>query len=706
MKKRIYLLMLCWLPVLGWAQEERIQELKKDLETATVDTVKCQILTELAELIQDDTWKDYNQELHAFVKEQLKNTDEDTPKYRTLQRYLAESLNNFGYANYYEGNLPTAISFFEQGKEIQEQLNHNKGLTVTLNNLGALYQAQGNFIKALDSYDKSLSIREEFGEKGEAATVLTNISTIYQLNQDFENALKYAKRALEYSEELESKPDIALNLQVIGSIYASQDSIETAESYVSRSLEIFKSLNNLQGIANCSRSLGELKEKQGELEEAKKYYETCLELNKELGDKRGRSVAIYHLSSILFEQGKFTESKRLALKSFQLANELGNPTVLKKTSQQLYKIYKRDGNYRDALSMHEMFKKMNDSLFNDETKNAANRAQAKYEFKRKEEQLEQERIQREIIFENQAKNQRNILIFTVLFLVILSIFLIVLYRRFKVSQEQQRIISEKEIETQKQKKILEEKNTEITDSIRYARRIQSAILPSDVSIQTMFPDSFVLYRPKDIVAGDFYWFDQVGDHLFFAAADCTGHGVPGAMVSVVCHNALDRSIREFKLTDSGEILDHTRDIIVKEFGKSNDEVNDGMDISLGVYNINTKMLKWSGAYNPLWLMRKGQLIEYKGDKQPIGNYFNPKPFTTQTIQLEFGDCLYAFSDGYQDQFGGPNGKKFKTKQIRETLHRIHDESMMRQQETLNNTLENWMMDIEQVDDICFIGIRI
>ena len=212
------------------------------------------------------------------------------------------------------------------------------------------------------------------------------------------------------------------------------------------------------------------------------------------------------------------------------------------------------------------------------------------------------------------------------------------------------------------------------------------------------------FKPKDIVAGDFYWVEQVGDTVLFAAADCTGHGVPGAMLSMLCNNALNRSVREYGITDPGKILDKTREIIIAEFEKSDEHVKDGMDISLCALNGNK--LLFASAYNLLWIIRNSDVIEIKGDRQPIGNSDNPQPFTTHSFELEKGDIFYIFSDGYVDQFGGKKGKKLKAKAFRELLLNMRDKPMDEQRENLDSAFESWRGELEQIDDVCVIGVKV
>jgi serine phosphatase RsbU (regulator of sigma subunit) len=275
----------------------------------------------------------------------------------------------------------------------------------------------------------------------------------------------------------------------------------------------------------------------------------------------------------------------------------------------------------------------------------------------------------------------------------------------KVIDRTAEVVEQKNI-AETQRHLVEEKNKEILDSINYAKRIQKAILPPDKLFHQLLPGSFVLYKPKDIVAGDFYWLQQVKQTVLVASADCTGHGVPGALVSVVCNNALNRSVREYRITEPGKILDKTREIVISEFEKSDQEVKDGMDISLCA--ITENKIQWSGANNPLWIIKRGssELIEIKPDKQPIGKYAESKPFTTHELILESGDTLYIFTDGFSDQFGGEKGKKFKASSMKELLVSIQHLTMEDQKTALNDAFEKWRGTLEQIDDVSVIGIRI
>jgi len=316
-----------------------------------------------------------------------------------------------------------------------------------------------------------------------------------------------------------------------------------------------------------------------------------------------------------------------------------------------------------------------------------------------------------------------------------------LYKKnHKIKSQKQEIEKQRDYALQQkliadqQKNLVQEKNKEITDSLNYATRIQNAIMPPINDLKRHLKDGFIFYQPKDIVAGDFYWLEHIQPenkdkkHVIFAVADCTGHGVPGALVSVVCSNALNRSVREYHLTDPGKILDKTRMLVINEFQKSDDNIKDGMDIALCSLerNDDNLILKYAGANNPLYIVRKSNqaaitsstslirsysfeyytIYEIKANKQPIGLYDAQEPFTTHTITLQKEDTIYLFSDGFVDQFGGSKGKKFKAKAFRELLIKVQDLPMDKQKAFIEAIFHKWRGKMDQIDDVCILGIKI
>ena len=311
---------------------------------------------------------------------------------------------------------------------------------------------------------------------------------------------------------------------------------------------------------------------------------------------------------------------------------------------------------------------------------------------------------------NNTHQTINYFIFAILAFLVLVFFIIRSNNLRKQAnsalRQQKEIIELQKVEVEIQKHLVEEKQKEIIESISYAKRLQEAILPPREYINAFVPNNFIIYQPKDIVAGDFYWAEKM-DHLFFiAAADSTGHGVPGAMVSVVCSNALNRTIKEFQITETGKILDKTRELVLETFEKSSSDVKDGMDISLLCIDTASKKVFWSGANNPLWYVQNNELMVIKADKQPIGKTDFSKPFTTHQIPFQENTTFYLFTDGFADQFGGPEGKKFKYKQLSDLLSKSNYLPSEEQKTLIENAFADWKGELEQIDDVCIIGLRI
>ncbi|MBI4945881.1 MAG: SpoIIE family protein phosphatase [Bacteroidetes bacterium] len=280
----------------------------------------------------------------------------------------------------------------------------------------------------------------------------------------------------------------------------------------------------------------------------------------------------------------------------------------------------------------------------------------------------------------------------------------------KVAQRTAEVVRQKaEIELQSQR--IEVFYKQVTDSIRYAKRIQDAILPPDSVVKKLLPDSLVLFKPKDIVSGDFYWFEEMNGKVLFAAVDCTGHGVPGAFMSIVGYNLLKQITSKNQETSPARILDELSKGVSETLHQRNYEestAKDGMDITLCSFDQRTKELEFAAAFNPLFLVREGEIFEIKGNKFPIGIFLEKeaKKFTNHRLQLEKGDVIYIFSDGYADQFGGVKGKKFMQSQFRNLLLDIHTKPMPEQKRLLDQTLERWRGNEDQVDDILVMGMRV
>jgi serine phosphatase RsbU (regulator of sigma subunit)/tetratricopeptide (TPR) repeat protein len=627
--------------------------------------------------------------------------------------YKADAMNVKGISLYFRGELDSAIVCYEESIKEYQKINHKVGLAKVIMNLGSVYLYKGDYAKTIENYTKSLRLQEIMGDTLGQAQCLSNIGTVYLNQREFEDAGDYYDRAIELYGYTEDRANLATCINNVGIIYFEQGDYDTAKKKYHEALAIREEINNPIGIAGSINNLALVEYKLGNFELAEEYYTQALDVFKASGDKFKEVTAMNGLGQVYVKRGK----RALALKTLEdalkMSEEFGFASEIKNAAFELYILYK-ENQPRKALEMHELYLEMRDSIDSEEGRQEILKQKFKYEYEKqaaadsvgfaKEKEIAAVQMQKQEAELNAKRNQQYAMIGG---LILIAVFAGFMYNRFQLTKRQKGIIEEQKEKVDMAFLQLEEKNGEIMDSINYAKRIQAAILPTVKAFKAVLPDSFVLYEPKDIVAGDFYWLESVPDkpdEILLAAADCTGHGVPGAMVSVICNNGLNRSVREHNLTDPGQILDKTRELVIQEFSKSEDEVKDGMDIAL--IAIKDKTLRYAGAHNPLWIARNGEIIEIKANKQPIGNFEHVEPYKTHEVQLEEGDSVYIFTDGFVDQFGGDKGKKFKPSNFRKALLAIQDKTMAQQKQLLFDQFETWRGSLEQVDDICVIGVRI
>jgi tetratricopeptide (TPR) repeat protein/serine phosphatase RsbU (regulator of sigma subunit) len=696
---------------------------------------------------------------------------------------IATSLNNIGMIYDNQGKSEKALQYYLQSLKIKEKIGDKGGIATSLNNIGYIYYNQGQIEKALQYYHQSLKIQEEIGNKGGIALCLNNIGMIYDNQGQSEKALQYYLQCLKIKEKIRDKGGIAISLNNIGNVYYNQGQIEKALQYYHQSLKIQEEIGNKVGIALSLNNIGNVYYNQGQIEKALQYYLQSLIIQEEIGNKDGMTISLNNIGAIYKKQGNDEKAKEYCSKSLKIAKEIGNPARIRDASDLLTVIAQKQGNYKEAFDMYKLYIEMRDSINSEETYKAAVEQQAKYEYEKQaladsianaetkkvylanlatEKAISEKRAleiktqrkqaiadsianseAKKVYLANLAvekaksekraleiKTQKRQKWYLYAGLSLVALFGGFMYNRFKITQKQKNIIEEQKtaVETQKkqielQHKQLEETHKEISDSIKYAERLQLAILPPKEDIKTNLGESFVLFQPKDVVSGDFYWMQQIGDTTLFASADCTGHGVPGAMVSVVCSNALNRSVKEFGLIQPKDILEKTRELVIETFARSGKDVKDGMDIALCAKN--GTQLTYAGANNPLWIVRKTtllteeqkearstvtendlSLIEYKANKQPVGLYEGMRSFEQIEIPMYPGDTLYIFTDGFADQFGGEKGKKFKYKPFKKLLLSIQDKPMEEQQKIIDITFSTWKGNLEQIDDVCVIGVKI
>ncbi|AEA43279.1 tetratricopeptide repeat protein [Fluviicola taffensis] len=633
---------------------------------------------------------------------------------------MAKALNNVGAIYNHQGDISKALKYYNRSLKINKQIDDKLGIARCLINLGSIYTFQSNIPKALECYHQSLSILEKTNEQQLIATCLTNLGITYDNQGDKQKALDYYNRGMKTLEKVGDKVGVARTLNNIGVLYHGSKERKKALYYYLRSLSLEEEIGDKQLIANSLTNIGNIYTEQNDYSKALDYYTKALKQDEEIGDKKLIVNTLYRIGNVYYLLGDLTKATDYAERSMAIAEEIGYPVDIQFAAELLSKIYEKQGKGIQALEAYHLYIKMRDSITTTENRQAATEMKFKYEYEKKVAADSVQVIEEKKIVASKFKEEQRMRYTLYGGLALVTLFGGFMFNRFRVTTRQKQIIEVKEKETQEQNELishqnkkvehqnilLEEKQKEILDSISYAKRLQDAILPPKSVIDEAFSQNFILYKPKDIVAGDFYWSETVNNRFYIAAADSTGHGVPGAMVSVVCSNALNRAVKEFGLTETGQILDKTRELVVETFAKNNDEVKDGMDISLLCINKENGKISWTGANNPLWYIHSGELTEIKPNKQPIGKTENPTPFTTHQLDFIPNTTYYLFTDGMADQFGGEKGKKLKNKPFQEFLLQIDSLSLSKQAERIDEKFENWKADLEQVDDVCIIGIRV
>lgn len=748
MKHRLKLFILLFCLSFSAFAKERVDSLIQRLPLEKNDSIKVWVYSQIAWELR----KTKPEEALSYCNKGLPIAQK-----KNLQIGTSDIYASMGEAYRILGDMDKALEFHQKALEIRQKTKDIKRTSSSMLNMGVVFETIGKYTEALEYYNKTLTAKKEINDKSGLSLTLNNIAIVHAMQGNYAAATDYFLQALKYDEELKDTVEIATRLNNIALTYNYLKNQKKALQYYYKAMPLHKIKKDVDGLSRVTLNIGVAHYDLGNNDSALYYYKIAdslatitqnkwtmavvqnnlgrvyqnlkqyekalsygfegLRIREEIKDKNGIVGSYNNIAATYFHLKNYQKSIEFANKALPMAIELKAVERQMRAYEALAMAYKELGDYKKAFENTVLFKTMNDSLINDDKKEAITQMEMNYQFNKVKtadsvKNAEQAKIKdAQIIAQNaqikQEQTQRYAL-YSGLILVIA--FGGVMYNRFKVTKKQKDIIAVQKEQTEHQKEIIEEKQKEIIDSISYAKRIQGAILPPARLVKEYLPDSFILYKPKDIVAGDFYWVEKAKDRTIIVAADCTGHGVPGALVSVVCSNALNRAVKEFGFQKPGDILDKVKDLVVETFNRSEEEVKDGMDVSLLSIHYNSSdtehVAEWAGANNPLWIIRNNELIEYKPDKQPIGQYIDTHPFTTHSLELRKGDAVYLFTDGFQDQFGKESGKKFKSAQMRKMLLSIQDKNMEEQKRIIDEIFNDWKGSFEQVDDVCMIGVRV
>ena len=598
---------------------------------------------------------------------------------------------------------------------------------------GNLQAKSGNFDRAMELHFEAVTIAEELQNDTLLARIYRRIGINYKNARSPELAIKYLNDSKTIFTHLGDTVGMVNCDMTIGNAYKAKAVYDTALIYYNNSLVLAEKIGMRAGMSGNYNNIGNVYRQQGKLKESLDFFFLALEINLEDDNKSWVSYNYNNIGNTYKEMEQYSTARLYFDKSLEIKNETGDEAGKIATLDNLGEISAKLGEYKTGYEFLRQATQLRESFENSERMLFAAELEAKFQNEKKEAEINQlkaeqslqdlviESQQKDIDHQNEVRSKNRILFVAMGFIVLILIGAVIVFwrnnqhrKKYNIKLKQKnREIQQINAEINEARAHLIEKNQEVTDSITYAKRIQAAMLPSQKILKANLNDAFVFYLPKDIVAGDFYWTEKIEDTTLFAVADCTGHGVPGAMVSVVCHNALNTAMKQISELDPGKILDETRSLVIKQFEQSEENVLDGMDIALCAYNHKTNRLLYSGANIPLWKCSNGELEKIKSTRQPVGKSGSQKQFETVEISVSEGDYIYLSSDGYTDQFGSDDsgntkqgGKKFLFKRFRKLLVSLNQLPIEDQHENVRQTFFDWKKDFEQVDDICLMGIKL
>lgn len=652
---------------------------------------------------------------------------------------LAKTYGRMGLIYFNLNEFERSLNFHKLCLEQYLLTDNKRSTAIAYNNIGSALINLGHYKKAIQEFQKSIKLFDEVDLLAGTASCLLNIGQIYDRMGNSKDTVQnnkalsyYYKALLIYQAEKDGFKlaqvynSIGIQYDQKATIYAkisqNRDSV-TRQNFLLKSdnyyqkaivnlvdgLEVFKAINYPLGVAQITNNIGTIYMGQSKFKVALRFLNESLNANLKSGNVK--EIAVNRLS--IAQCYRLMNRPELGLDYLQKGifnvREVNIPIQYQDYYEEFALIYEELNNYIEAYSYYVRYTDVKDSLLRAGNLTTINEVQAVYENEITDKQLQ---LSSAKLREQKAvteKKQFQIYGFSILVVLLLAIAAFI-QKSLQNKKKSNIILADKNIKITHQKK-------EITDSITYASKIQTAVLPHDAQAKRVFKDSFVLLKPQHIVSGDFFWLKEIEDKniVIATAADCTGHGVPGAFMSMLGMSLLNEIVVNYRLSSSGEILNHLRASVIgnlQQTGKEGEQ-KDGMDISLIAWHKDENYIEFSGANNPLYLVREGELRVFKGDKMPIGIHLLEDDFTSHRIDLQEGDNVYMFSDGFADQFGGPQGKKFKYKPFKDFILEIADEPMTKQKSLLNNKIEEWKAYIDpetnseyqQIDDIVIFGIR-
>ncbi len=685
----------------------RSDSLKSALVKCTVKQQRAEILCKLAGIETGNNVDLSNEYARQALKEIEKELSGDA------SRLSAKLYRILGLNYFYKGHNDSSIIVCEKALAISKKMNDNSGIAEAYNSMQMAYREIGNYLKAVEVTTLAQRYFEKDNNlKGKARAIL-NIGILYGDLKQNRRSLEYLNKAKVLFFDLKDTAQWANAITRVANVYMELEQHDSSKVMYLEALKLFQKINHKRGIAVIYNNLAGLTQV-CTADESLMYYEEALKARMELGDKVSVCMIYSNIGSTYINKKNYVKALEYLNKSLQMAIEIDSKENLPHLYKMIAGCYKKQGDLNKAFDALKKYAELKDSLFNKESIEKIEEIQTKYETEKKEQEIlllnNTNALKGAEIKRNKAEiskqNQQKIIIALVLgFFILVSV---IVFRSYRMAKRAKEIIVIQKKEIEAQKNVVDEKQKEIVDSINYAKRIQYALLANESLLENNLKEHFILFKPKDIVSGDFYWATEHNDRFYLAVCDSTGHGVPGAFMSLLNIGFLSEAIKEKEISKPNEVFNYVRKRLINSISKDNQQ--DGMDGILLCFDKTTKQITYAAANNApvLISMNKvsNEVCELPKDKMPIGKGERTDSYSLYNINANEGDIVYFYTDGYADQFGGLKGKKFKYKALNELLMLNSNHKLSDQRENLKKSLEIWQGNLEQVDDILIIGIRI
>lgn len=632
---------------------------------------------------------------------------------------IAITYDKLGYAHSEESNAVEALRCYKEALAYYEQLDALAEQADVLNQIGRIYDVQGAYTKALEKYLASQRISEKLRDTNRLAVIRGNIGIIYSQLGDEDKALALFAQSLRNHQASGNELEQATTYINMGVSHQKIGNMSAAESNYGKALDIFAAHNDRKGQAFAYGNLGDVLMLQSDVEEALRYYQKSRQFFEQLNNQEGLAMSDTQIGIAHLLLDQFKEAEKYLTVGLRQAERIGSKDIQKNAQYYLSQCFEFQGDYKKALRHFQYFEQLKEELLGLEKSRAVAEVQAQYQLQKREEEYQQKEVEQRQEHQNELEQRNMVIMGTALMTIVVLIFSIL---QFFSIREKKRINQTLEVQRDqitRQRDVLEEKsdelqhrNVQISKSIEAAKTIQNAILPPTEKMQGYFKDHFKLYRPKDVVSGDMFWVGKVEKRCYLAMVDCTGHGVPGAFMSLVGNTLLDKIVLLQRVKDPGQVLERLHEEVYQSLHQRESGENSGMDVALVCISPKEEAedgywVDFAGAKRPLWYVSGGKWNELQGDRRGIGGQRPVKTaFTTQRFSLQEGDIMYLFSDGYTDQHDDRR-RKFGTQKFRKLLQELAGKfPMERQGIALEAALDVHKGKQEQRDDILVLGVRV